>query len=206
MTSDQARRLLRATGSPQQDAPGRAASQRIGNRPNLRELIPTAVGFQSRSADYDGDGRAEILISSPWGMGVLKQTGSTMSAPTMAPNGTRFGGWLLNTADNHFGPPADYDGDGRAEVLVVIPWGVGLLKQAAASMVAPTMAPNGTRFGGWLLNTGDNSFGPSGDYDGDRRGEVLVASPWGIGILKMSGSSMTAPMMAPTALGSAAGC
>jgi hypothetical protein len=26
-----------------------------------------------------------------------------MSAPTMQPNGTRFGGWLLNTADNDFG-------------------------------------------------------------------------------------------------------
>jgi len=25
-----------------------------------------------------------------------------MAAPMMAPNGTRFGGWLLNTADNEF--------------------------------------------------------------------------------------------------------
>lgn len=37
-----ARSLLRATGSPQQDAPGRPRSQRIGNRPNLRELIARA--------------------------------------------------------------------------------------------------------------------------------------------------------------------
>ena len=35
-----ARDLLRATGSPQQDAPGRPATQRIGNRPDLRQLIP----------------------------------------------------------------------------------------------------------------------------------------------------------------------
>ncbi len=34
-----ARNLLRTTGSPQQDAPGRPSSQRIGNRPNLRESI-----------------------------------------------------------------------------------------------------------------------------------------------------------------------
>jgi len=34
------RRLLRATGSPQQDAQGRPATQRIGNRPDLRQLIP----------------------------------------------------------------------------------------------------------------------------------------------------------------------
>lgn len=38
-----ARELLRATGSAQQDAPGRPATQRIGNRPDLRRLIPAAL-------------------------------------------------------------------------------------------------------------------------------------------------------------------
>jgi Subtilase family/Repeat of unknown function (DUF5648) len=38
-----ARALLRATGSPQVDAPGRPAAQRIGGRPNLRELIARAL-------------------------------------------------------------------------------------------------------------------------------------------------------------------
>jgi hypothetical protein len=42
-----ARELLRATGSPQQDAPGRPATQRIGNRPNLRALIPAALSTAS---------------------------------------------------------------------------------------------------------------------------------------------------------------
>ncbi|WP_336364045.1 S8 family peptidase [Halalkalicoccus salilacus] len=42
-----ARNLLRSTGSPQQDAPGRPSSQRIGNRPNLRELLARA--FQTRT-------------------------------------------------------------------------------------------------------------------------------------------------------------
>jgi hypothetical protein len=27
----------------------------------------------------------------------------TLTAPMMQPNGTRFGGWLLNTIDNDFG-------------------------------------------------------------------------------------------------------
>jgi subtilase family protein len=38
-----ARELLRISGSPQQDAPGRPRTERIGNRPNLRQLIPLAL-------------------------------------------------------------------------------------------------------------------------------------------------------------------
>lgn len=57
----------------------------------------------SRAADFDGDGRAEILVTSPWGIGILEQAGSTLGNPVIAANGTRFGGWLLNTADNEFG-------------------------------------------------------------------------------------------------------
>lgn len=39
-TPAQVRAWLRSNGSPQQDAPGRPATQRIGNRPNLRALAP----------------------------------------------------------------------------------------------------------------------------------------------------------------------
>nr|CBM43241.1 serine protease [uncultured organism] len=39
MSPARAREVLRATGSPQQDAPGRPAAQRIGNRPNMRQMI-----------------------------------------------------------------------------------------------------------------------------------------------------------------------
>ncbi|MFC8132149.1 S8 family peptidase [Streptomyces sp. NPDC057302] len=48
MTPARARTVLRSTGSPQQDAPGRPASQRIGNRPDIKSavtnLLPSAVG------------------------------------------------------------------------------------------------------------------------------------------------------------------
>jgi hypothetical protein len=47
MSPTRARALLRATGSPQTDAPGRPRSQRIGNRPNLRQLIPRALSTRS---------------------------------------------------------------------------------------------------------------------------------------------------------------
>jgi Subtilase family len=48
LTPATARTLLRTTGSPQQDAPGRPATQRIGTRPNLRQLItPVSTGWSS---------------------------------------------------------------------------------------------------------------------------------------------------------------
>ncbi|MEU1374827.1 S8 family serine peptidase [Streptomyces triculaminicus] len=48
LTPRRARELLRTTGSPQRDAPGRPAAQRIGDRPDLRaalaRLLPGPVG------------------------------------------------------------------------------------------------------------------------------------------------------------------
>lgn len=44
LTPARARQLLRETGSPQQDAPGRPSSQRIGNRPDLRALLNQVLG------------------------------------------------------------------------------------------------------------------------------------------------------------------
>jgi hypothetical protein len=44
LSPGRARQMLRASGSPQQDAPGRPRTERIGNRPNLRQLIPSALG------------------------------------------------------------------------------------------------------------------------------------------------------------------
>ena len=40
LTPAKVRSLLQSTGSPQQSATGRPKTQRIGNRPNLRELVP----------------------------------------------------------------------------------------------------------------------------------------------------------------------
>jgi hypothetical protein len=76
LSSQRARQVLRATGSPQQDAPGRPRTQRIGNRPNLRQLIPLVLGAPPEEADglqgdervetiADGDGRVVINVNTP---------------------------------------------------------------------------------------------------------------------------------------------
>ena len=165
-------------------------------------LLNTADNRFPQQGDFDGDRRSELFVGSPWGIGVLKRYRTTYRAVMLAPNGTRFGGWLLNTTDNSFGPVGDFDGDGRKEILVRSPWGIGLLKLTNNPGPAYTfqplmMAPNGTRFGGWLLNTADNQFGPIGDFDGDGRDEIMITSPWGIGMLKFNGTTFDALMMAP---------
>lgn len=185
---------------------GAAGITHLAMAPNGRRfdgwLLNTADNRFPQQGDFDGDRRSELLVTSPWGIGVLKRYRTTYRAVMLAPNGTRFGGWLLNTADNSFGPVGDFDGDGRKEILVRSPWGIGLLKLTNNPGPAYTfqplmMAANGTRFGGWLLNTADNQFGPIGDFDGDGRDEIMITSPWGIGMLKFNGTTFDAVMMAP---------
>lgn len=69
LTPATARRQLRATGSLQSDAPGRPATQRIGNRPDLRRLLASAGVPESPDdgvrdgggAGGDGSDRAETV-------------------------------------------------------------------------------------------------------------------------------------------------
>ncbi|MFI6052222.1 S8 family peptidase [Streptomyces violascens] len=57
MTPERARTILRSTGSAQQDAPGRPASQRIGNRPDIKaavtRLMPSTVGTGQAERYWD---------------------------------------------------------------------------------------------------------------------------------------------------------
>jgi hypothetical protein len=67
-----ARDVLRTTGSPQQDAPGRPRTQRIGNRPNLRQVIAAVapvpqpfVGVQFRGTIPAGQTRRWFTFNWP---------------------------------------------------------------------------------------------------------------------------------------------
>ncbi|MEO7942144.1 MAG: VCBS repeat-containing protein [Marmoricola sp.] len=159
-------------------------------------LLNTADNTAQLCADMDGDGVGELLISSPWGLGLLKMVSGGLRSVAMGQNGARFGGWIIDTTADQFHHAADFDGDGRDEVLVTSPWGVGLLAYDG-SFTTRMLQPNGTRFGEWLLNTADNSFALVADVDGDGRAELVVTSPWGLGILAFRDGTLTSIFMAP---------
>ena len=149
--------------------------------------------------DFDGDGRDEVLITSGWGIGIfeLDSAGTSFDVPFLAPNGARLGDWMLDTAKNRFGPVGDFDHDGRDEILVVSGWGIGVLELESGVLRSAALKPNGTDFGGWLLDTVGNRFGPVGDFDADRTDDIVVTSGWGIGVLELRGDTFTAKMLKP---------
>jgi hypothetical protein len=152
--------------------------------------LQTAANRFGIAADYDGDKHDEILVTSDWGVGILKLVSGGLTTLLLQPNGTFLGQWNLNAQDNAFVAAGDFDGDGQAEILVTSAWGIGVLKRSGNTLDAPVVQPNGVRFGSWLLETSANQFGPVGHYDGDGRDEILVTSAWGIAILKLSGTTL----------------
>jgi hypothetical protein len=140
------------------------------------------------AGDMDGDGVDEILVSSHWGIGILKKSGDTMISLMTAPNGTRLGDWVLDTATNRFGPIADFDGDGQDEILVTSAWGMGVLRLAGGALTSISMTANGTDLsGGVKLNTVADQFGPAVLSEGTSA-RLFYTSCAGVALLQFSGT------------------
>ena len=130
-----------------------------------------------------------IVVTSPWGIGLLGLRGGAITSLTLSPNGTRLGEWLLNTGDNWIPAVGDLNGDGRAELVITSPWGLGILRFDGTSFVSIAMAPNGTVFGSWTLNTASDRVEAVADLDGDGRAELVIWGPQGLVVLGLSGAS-----------------
>jgi hypothetical protein len=139
--------------------------------------------------NFTGTPKSEIMVWSSWGAATLEYNGSSLTPSRIYANGTRLGGWLLNTNDNVYCGSGQFDSDLRKDMLLTSPWGLGIISLQNSSHVY--MAANGTRFGSWLFNSGDNAVRLVADFDGDGLDEILVSSPWGIGVLKMQGGMLT---------------
>ncbi|HVS81030.1 MAG TPA: VCBS repeat-containing protein [Pyrinomonadaceae bacterium] len=147
---------------------------------------------QYYAGDFNGDGRGDVLVESPWGIGILIQ-GGPLGLKTLAlyPYGTVLDGHLLGSkATWRLGPTrsrgpviADINHDGRADVLIVSEWGLGILGGVYNGFGVLNAYPFGTKLvGGWTLGSGDIIAG-TGDFNGDGQTDILIRSDWGVGFL-----------------------
>jgi hypothetical protein len=172
-------------------------------------------------ADYDNDGACEILVTSSWGIGVMR-FGVLWQTVIMVRNGTSLpGGWTIDTTNNNFFLV------GRSQLLVTSPWGIGglLVEQGlpepgdwagSAKITTMWLAKNGADLGGWILDTFTDRLGPTAAYINpgtpqppndygqewlpDR--QVLVQSLWGIGLLVLGPEGYPLTAIAMTQIGS----
>jgi hypothetical protein len=155
-------------------------------------------------ADFDNDGKDEILITSPWGIGMLELQGSTFNSVITKPNGTRFGIWTYNTStvrDNKIEGVGDFNGDGKADILVSKPYGIALLTLSGNTLSSIVVKPKDTWFGQWRynasVNRGSDKIEAIADFNGDGKDDILITSRWGIGILKLQGNTFNSVITKP---------
>jgi hypothetical protein len=149
-------------------------------------------------ADYNGDGRADFIVRSTWGLAIIGRNTSGALVPLqMWQNGTVVAGWTLDDGDtlSSFG---DYDGDGRKDFLVRNDASLAILRMTGtpASLSSYRKVAFRTWAGGWFLRPED-SFGFALDSDGDHKDEVVVKSTWGRGLLKASSTGFVSVALTP---------
>ena len=148
--------------------------------------------------DFNNDGKADVLVTSSWGIGILKQYGSSMTSIIAKPNDTWFGSWRYNAKVNSgkdiFLGIGDFNGNNKDEILLKSSWGIGILElvnyRSGTTLKSIVAKPNGTWFGGWNFSSSTISVKGIGDFDGDGDDDMIFRSNWGLGLLQKWGSSL----------------
>lgn len=139
------------------------------------------------AADLNGDSREELVVTSDWGLGVLRVVGERFTSVAAVQNGTRLDGWVIDTQQDEIATGADVDGNGSEDLVVTSPWGIGFLTLRDGGLRGVALFPNGTWFGVWNYASDSTEILGAGDFDGDRAEELVVRSDWGLGILELRG-------------------
>jgi hypothetical protein len=139
--------------------------------------------------DIDADGVDEFVITSEWGIGLLKYNGSHFQALMTAPRDTWFGGWrydaTINRGRDRIMALRNFTGTSKNEIMIWSSWGITTLEYSDASLFPTRIHENGARLGGWLVNTADNVYCGSGQFGSDSRNDMVLTSPWGMGIISL---------------------
>lgn len=139
--------------------------------------------------DFNGDGRADLLLRSAWGIGTLSRSGTGFTTLNVAAFGTTLGSWDL-ASSNAIAGVVDLDRDGKADILLRSAWGYGAIdRNASGALASHTMAKFGTWQGSWNFQA-TNNLRAIADLDGDGDAELVFSSGWGIGVLARSGTQL----------------
>ena len=140
------------------------------------------------AGDFDGDGRDEILVHSSWGWGLweLRPGQTALTSLALSPHDTMLCGWRQRKEDDIWGV-GDFDADGRAEIIVRNPgaknsttW-LGMIGlDSSGRFCSESVHRGGSWFGAWKFSYKDE-IKAIGDFNGDRRDDIIIWSPWGWG-------------------------
>jgi len=165
------------------------------------------------AGDFNGDARGDVLVQSPWGIGILTQGGPDgLKTLALYPNGTVLDGHLLGSkATWRLGETttqpviADFNHDGRADVLILSGWGLGILGGVYDGFGVLNSYPFGTKLvGGWTLGSRDYVVG-TGDFNGDGQTDIVIQSDWGVGFLTRDAATGELTTLAAVPYGSDTG-
>jgi len=138
--------------------------------------------------DFDGDGMDEILITSSWGIGILKMVAGTLTTVALYANGTNLNGYVVKNTDN-FCLADKFGATAKEGIILHSTKGMHYLELNNNRLSQITSVENGVIVNGWNINSAKDSLQRAGNMHGENRAEFLIRSPWGIGLFQVNASN-----------------
>jgi hypothetical protein len=145
-------------------------------------------------ADFNGDGKQDILVRTDNHIGILTLKGKTFTALTLANNNAVLGKWRYNDSKmdvrDSIRQIGDFNGDQKADICLTSAWGMGILTLEGTKFSSLLSIPNNTDIDSWQLNTNATFFPLKGDFNKDKKEDLVVINPDGIAILSLQESTL----------------